>query len=599
MQPLNQKGIVVEVTDLAAAKKKSVIRVLHVDDDSSIREISKLILMEMGSFDIDNACCVDEAFKKLSTEQYDVVISDYEMPQKDGLQFLKELREQQNDIPFVLFTGKGREDVAVKALNLGADSYINKQGSPETVYCELAHAINNIAEQKKSKKALVESELKYRTMVESSLQGLLIIQTSPLRLVFANDSMGRILGYSVEELKSLSPKDVAGLIHSEDSTVFFERFERRLRGESAPSSLEFRGVRKDGSIVWLEGFSSRIEYMGQPAVQGIFLDIDERKKFNEILRESEQRYRELANSLPNIVFESDKNGHLEFVNSTAKEITGFSNEDLEKGLNILQFLVPEDRQRAIERIQRLLSRGSCAPAEYVFLRKDGTTFPALITTTLRISQNKVTGLRGAVIDITESKKNDLGIRQKNEVLERVTESIGSGLAVIGKDYRIVWANKQLRDLGATSNKKCYQTLNRSDTICPDCGVKKVFEQNVSLDVHEYKTINSKGETIWIELRVTPLRDKDGKVTAALELAVPITERKKAEEKTEKNQKELDLIFNSSPIIVFYKDKEGKFLRANKAFAESLQIPPEELVGKTVFDFYSTEICKWIEIGTNR
>ena len=591
MQPLNQKGIVVEVTDLAAAKKKSVIRVLHVDDDSSIREISKLILMEMGSFDIDNACCVDEAFKKLSTEQYDVVISDYEMPQKDGLQFLKELREQQNDIPFVLFTGKGREDVAVKALNLGADSYINKQGSPETVYCELAHAINNIAEQKKSKKALVESELKYRTMVESSLQGLLIIQTSPLRLVFANDSMGRILGYSVEELKSLSPKDVAGLIHSEDSTVFFERFERRLRGESAPSSLEFRGVRKDGSIVWLEGFSSRIEYMGQPAVQGIFLDIDERKKFNEILRESEQRYRELANSLPNIVFESDKNGHLEFVNSTAKEITGFSNEDLEKGLNILQFLVPEDRQRAIERIQRLLSRGSCAPAEYVFLRKDGTTFPALITTTLRISQNKVTGLRGAVIDITESKKNDLGIRQKNEVLERVTESIGSGLAVIGKDYRIVWANKQLRDLGATSNKKCYQTLNRSDTICPDCGVKKVFEQNVSLDVHEYKTINSKGETIWIELRVTPLRDKDGKVTAALELAVPITERKKAEEKTEKNQKELDLIFNSSPIIVFYKDKEGKFLRANKAFAESLQIPPEELVGKTVFDFYSTEIAQ--------
>ena len=63
------------------------------------------------------------------------------MPQKTGLEFLKELREQQNEIPFILFTGKGREEVVVKALNLGADRYINKHGSPETVYCELADAI--------------------------------------------------------------------------------------------------------------------------------------------------------------------------------------------------------------------------------------------------------------------------------------------------------------------------------------------------------------------------------------------------------------------------------------------------------------------------
>ena len=73
------------------------------------------MLMDLeSSFDIDNACCVDEAFKKLSTGNYDVVVSDYEMPQKNGLEFLKELREQNNNIPFILFTGKGREEVAIK-----------------------------------------------------------------------------------------------------------------------------------------------------------------------------------------------------------------------------------------------------------------------------------------------------------------------------------------------------------------------------------------------------------------------------------------------------------------------------------------------------
>jgi CheY-like chemotaxis protein len=120
----------------------------------------------------------------MEKQTYDAVVSDYEMPLKNGLEFLRELREQKRDIPFILFTGKGREEVVVEALNLGADRYINKNGSPETVYCELADAINKTVERKKSRKALVESELKYRTVVEKSLQGILITQTSPLRLVF-------------------------------------------------------------------------------------------------------------------------------------------------------------------------------------------------------------------------------------------------------------------------------------------------------------------------------------------------------------------------------------------------------------------------------
>jgi DNA-binding NtrC family response regulator len=129
------------------------IRILHVDDDSTSIEVSKQILMNMGNFDVDNACCVDEAFKKLAIGHYDVVVSDYEMPQKDGLQFLKELREQKNEIPFIFFTGKGRE-VAIKALNLGADGYVNKRGAPETIYGELSHAIRQVVEHNKTKKEL-------------------------------------------------------------------------------------------------------------------------------------------------------------------------------------------------------------------------------------------------------------------------------------------------------------------------------------------------------------------------------------------------------------------------------------------------------------
>ena len=144
---------------LKLTDNEDYLRILHVDDDSSLLEISKQILMDMGAFEIDNACSVDEALKKLAVGNYDVVVSDYEMPQKDGLSFLKLLREEKNDISFVLFTGKGREEVAINALNLGADGYFNKLGSPETVYGELAHGIKLIAERKKAKESLKQRSL--------------------------------------------------------------------------------------------------------------------------------------------------------------------------------------------------------------------------------------------------------------------------------------------------------------------------------------------------------------------------------------------------------------------------------------------------------
>ncbi len=157
-------------------------------------EVSKQILLMENNFEVESVSSVDEAFKKMEQQSFDAVVSDYEMPQKNGLEFLKELREQKNDITFILFTGKGREDVAVKALNFGADRYINKNGSPETVYCELADAINKTVERKKSRKLLVASESKYRMLVEKSLQGILVTKVAPLRLVFANEAIGKILG---------------------------------------------------------------------------------------------------------------------------------------------------------------------------------------------------------------------------------------------------------------------------------------------------------------------------------------------------------------------------------------------------------------------
>jgi DNA-binding response OmpR family regulator len=124
------------------------LRILQVDDDASFLRVSKKILELQNNFEIDTATSVDEAFCKLKKQPYDAIVSDYEMPLKNGLDFLKELKQQKNHAAFIVFSGKERE-VAIRALNLGADHYIHKSGPPEVVYCELANAIRNIVERKK------------------------------------------------------------------------------------------------------------------------------------------------------------------------------------------------------------------------------------------------------------------------------------------------------------------------------------------------------------------------------------------------------------------------------------------------------------------
>ncbi|MDH5450479.1 MAG: response regulator [Candidatus Bathyarchaeota archaeon] len=127
--------------------EKTSIRVLHVDDEAGFLKVSKQCLEMQGAFQVDTASSVEEAMKKLRKKTYDAVLCDYVMPEKSGLEFLKELRENGNSIPFVMFTGKG--GVAIKALNLGADHYVNKIGNPETLYSQLAHSILDAVERKR------------------------------------------------------------------------------------------------------------------------------------------------------------------------------------------------------------------------------------------------------------------------------------------------------------------------------------------------------------------------------------------------------------------------------------------------------------------
>jgi CheY-like chemotaxis protein len=140
-----------------------------VDDDPAFLTVSKEIRIGIDStLKVEVVSTVEEAIDKLEAQSYDVVVSDYELPEINGLEFLKRLRAQGNRIPFILFTGKDKEEIAKQALTLGADCYVNKPGNIEDTYLELSHSIQLITEKHKIQVCIDGYEKRYGTLISNA-----------------------------------------------------------------------------------------------------------------------------------------------------------------------------------------------------------------------------------------------------------------------------------------------------------------------------------------------------------------------------------------------------------------------------------------------
>lgn len=227
---------------------------------------------------------------------------------------------------------------------------IEYQGKPA-----LQVTLQDVTERKRANQALKESEEKHRKLVEQSLFGLAISRGPPLRIYFANEAFAQMVGYSVEEILAMSPKKMQNLIHPTDQELVTDRAEKRLAGETVPETYEYRMVRKDGSIMWVEIFAHRIDYEGDPAIQSAYVDITERKEAESALQESEEKYRALVEELSDWVWEIDLTGKIIYTNNAVEDIIGFSAGQV-IGRTMCDFLRKEDISRAQQTFAELKER---------------------------------------------------------------------------------------------------------------------------------------------------------------------------------------------------------------------------------------------------
>ncbi|MBN1643733.1 MAG: PAS domain S-box protein [Dehalococcoidales bacterium] len=242
-----------------------------------------------------------------------------------------------------------------------------------------------------------------------------IIQTS-------NNKATKLLGYSMNEMVGKSIVDFYA-----DTPLGKERaraiFIRSASGKTIRDE-EVEMQTKDGERVWV---SLSVEPISNPEGKTIAsrvaaVDITERKMAEIALEESQARFMELANMLPLSIFEINNNGQFTYVNKEAHRSIGLAPNDPVSD-NMLEVLIPEDRKRASKNTERLLQGEDIGPVEYTELRKDGSTFPVIIYEAPIILENKIVGIRGASVDITERKKMEAELQEKVKALEEANQRL--------------------------------------------------------------------------------------------------------------------------------------------------------------------------------
>ena len=201
--------------------------------------------------------------------------------------------------------------------------------------------VRDITERKRMEEALRESENKFRDLAEKSLVGVYLIQDGIFKYV--NTRLAEINGYTVEELiDKKGPKD---LVFPQDWPMVEENIRKRVSGEVESLHFEFREITKDNRVINLETYGSRTMYQGRPAIVGTVLDITERKRAEMKLRESEERFRQLAENIREVFYISEQ-GSTQYVSPAYMEIWGRSPQHLyEEPKSILNTIHPEDRNR--------------------------------------------------------------------------------------------------------------------------------------------------------------------------------------------------------------------------------------------------------------
>ncbi len=563
------------------------IRVLLVDDDRDLLTIaSKFLDKEDPTFEIVIASSAEKALELSKSEPFDVIVCDHEMPQgMSGLEFLEVVRKRDLDIPFIVFTGRGREEVVIKALNLGANSYIIKGGEPKSLYTELAYAIRTEVKHRRAQLALEESDSRFRAAFENAAIGMAIVSVD-LEIIQVNDALCNILGY--EELELLS-HNLEDFIHPEDLGKAPEMALSQLRGEASGPTYEWRFLTKGDDVVWTRTTSSlTYDAKGTPLyfiaqVQ----DITEAKTTTKALLDSEMRFRGAFHDASTGMALISFRDNIVDCNKALCNMLGYSREELIQ-MTLQEITHPEDVVKTPKVVDGKFEDGKTTiQLEKRYIHKDGHTVYTSISSSIgSIEEDDPIYFVTQFQDITKARLASDALAASEANYRSLVESSLQSYAII-QDGCYAYVNEPFANTLGLS-KEAALSLNPTqiwNMVHPD-DVEGLRERNEALEAgediaprHVFRYIQKDGSIRWVEGYIQSTMYNGRPARQIIE--IDITERQLSELALQGNLDFLDTLLNTISSPVFYKDSSGEYQRCNIAFARKLiGVSIDEVKGKT-------------------
>ncbi len=570
-------------------ESRTEIRLLLVEDDADFAEVltNFLATSSRAKFLVQRAASLAEALNSLRVHVLDVVLLDLKLPDSPKELTFDRIVTQAPGLPVVIISGSDDEALAHETMQAGAQDYLVKGdiGLPL-----LVRVIQHAIERKRLETSLVEREAFFRLITENA-HDLIAVLDRDGRRIYSSPSYQRLLQAPPEIHGSNSLDNV----HPEDAPRI-----RRIFRETVETGIgqraEYRFVCSDGSIRHIESQGSVIrDETGMVAkVVVVSRDVTQRKRVDESLRESEQRYRQLLGSVTDYIYTVELDGQGRAVstrhNPSCLAVTGYTAEEYAASPGLGIGMVPPEDRPAVEAMIAEARRGfATRPIEHRLRHKNGSLRWVRATIVPhKDPAGRVLSYDGLVSDITER-------RQAEALYQSLVTNLPQCIMRKDREGRFIFVNQRFAEM---LHAQPEEVLGRTDFDFYPAAMAEKFradDQRVMLSGQMFETVEenltANGVMHDVQVMKIPVRDQNGGIGGVQCIFWDVTASRQAQREIQRRDELLQAIMDHTPAVIYMKDAEGRYLYINREYEKLFQVTREKVIAKTDFDIFPPEYAR--------
>ncbi|MFW6000470.1 MAG: PAS domain S-box protein, partial [Halorubrum sp.] len=440
------------------------IPVLLVDDDPDLRAVTASFLeRETDRIAVETAPDAAAGLDVVAERDVECVVSDYEMPGRDGLAFLAEVRERHPELPFILFTGRGSEEVASEAISAGVTDYLQKRGGTER-YERLANRIVDAVEKRRAERDAEQAVEQFRAVAEGASDAIVTVDTGG-EIRFANPAVESVFGYEPEEIAGEPLTTLMPERHRDDHREAFERFLDTGERSVDWSDVRFDALHRDGHEVPVSLTYGEFVADGDRQFVGVIRDDTER-----------DRHRAFIEHASDVVAVLSSDWRFRYLSPSCERVTGHAPSDL-LGERSLEYVHPEDREAVREAFGEIDADGGPPTAEYRFETADGGYRWLESVGSDRTEADDIDGYVVTTRDVSERKERERTLARLREWTRELNYTRTTGEAA----ELAVEAVDDLIDAGLSGIHLRTEDGDRLEPVALGQSVPTLFEEQPAYD----------------------------------------------------------------------------------------------------------------------